>query len=319
MKTPYIIAEIGINHNGDFGLAQEMIKAAAISGTDAVKLQSFKPTDLYLSTNKKSISFLEKLHFSVAEHVKLKKYADKLNVDFLSTPFSLEWVDVLDSIGVGGFKVASMDLNNHLLLKAVARKKKTVFLSCGASEVAEVLKSVKVLKQNGVKKIVVLHCISNYPTKPEDVHLGFMKKLGEITGLPVGFSDHTEGIQISLAAVALGAAAIEKHFTLDKNMPGPDQKSSCDPSELKDLSNGAKAIVSALKQMESVKKRPDMGNKTLMRRGIYAGKNIKKGDKITLEMLNFVRPEVTPMEKLGSILKARAIKDFKVNEPIQLK
>ena len=181
------------------------------------------------------------------------------------------------------------------------------------------LKSAKVLKQNGANKIVILHCISNYPTKPEEVHLDFMNKIARETGLQVGFSDHTEGIQISLAAVALGAVAIEKHFTLDKNMAGPDHKFSITPSELEDLSNGAKSIISAIKPLKSAQKRPDIENKSFMRRGIYAGKRIKKGDKITLEMLKFVRPEITPMEKLDSILKIRAIKNFKVNEPILLK
>ena len=231
----------------------------------------------------------------------------------------MQWVDILDRLGVKGFKVASMDMTNHLLLKAIAGKKKTVYLATGVGSLDEVKNSVKVMKKHGARDIVVLHCISNYPTKPEDIHLGFMSDIAKATNLPVGFSDHSLGVAAPLAAIALGATVIEKHFTTDKNLDGPDHKISLDPAELKALTEGAKVVAAAMSPMKSANKRPDIGNRSTMRRGVYAAKDMKKGDKITLEKLKFVRPEITPMEKLDSILKTRAVRDFKANEPIRLK
>ena len=318
MKTPYIIAEIGFNHGGSLKLAERMIRAAAKSGANAVKFQSYKVGDICLPSNK-YYNIVKTGELTVEDHRKLKKLADTLKIDFLSTPFSVQWVDILDRLGVKGFKVASMDMTNHLLLKAIAGKKKTVYLATGVGSLDEVKNSVKVMKKHGARDIVVLHCISNYPTKPEDIHLGFMSDIAKATNLPVGFSDHSLGVAAPLAAIALGATVIEKHFTTDKNLDGPDHKISLDPAELKALTEGAKVVAAAMSPMKSANKRPDIGNRSTMRRGVYAAKDMKKGDKITLEKLKFVRPEITPMEKLDSILKTRAVRDFKANEPIRLK
>lgn len=315
MKRPYIIAEIGFNHGGNIKLAERMIRAAAKAGADAVKFQSFKADDLYLPSNS-VYAIIKPGELSVADHRQLKKLADSLKVDFLSTPFSVAWVDGLDKMGVKGFKVASMDMANHHLLKAVAKKKKTVYLATGVGSLEEVKESVKVLKKHGARDIILLHCISNYPTQPQDIHLGFMADIAKATGLPVGFSDHSLGVAASLAAIALGATVIEKHFTTDKNLKGPDHKMSLDPVELKALVEGAKVVAAAMAPLKSVKKRPDIGNRAAMRRGIYAAAPIAKGEKLTMDKLKFVRPEVTPMSRLEGLLKKKASKNYAVNEPV---
>lgn len=312
---PYVIAEIGFSHNGDMNLATRMIEKAAECGVDAVKFQSFFADDLYFPINEVHAIF-KAGETSIADHALLKKTADANGIDFLSTPFSPYWVNVLDSLDTSGFKIASMDVNNPVLLKAVAQKGRRVYLSTGAATLAEIKSAIKLLWDNGARDVVVFHCISNYPTLPQDAALSMIPALREELGIPIGFSDHTLGIAIPIAAAALGAVVVEKHFTIDKNLPGPDHKISADPAEMTALVSALKEVKAAMTLAPFEKTRADAEKKKVMRRGIYAASNIKKGDIITLESLRLVRPEVTPLEKLGKFIGKPALKDYAQGEPL---
>lgn len=312
---PYVIAEIGFSHNGDIALATAMIEKAAECGVDAVKFQSFFADDLYFPDNEIHAIF-KAGETSVENHARLKKAADANGVGFLSTPFSPYWVDVLESLDPAGFKIASMDVNNPVLLKAVAQKGRRVYLSTGAAGLGEIKSAVRILWENGAKDIVVFHCVSNYPTRPQDAALSMIPSLREELGMPIGFSDHTLGIAVPIAAVALGAVAVEKHFTLDKNLPGPDHKISADPSEMSALVAALKDVEAALPLPPSARTRADADKKKAMRRGIYAAVGVKKGEIITLESLRLVRPEVTPLEKLGKLIGKPARRDYSPGDPL---
>lgn len=311
----YVIAEIGLNHGGDADLAVKMIESAAESGANAVKFQSFYASDLYFPDHE-FYSLFEACELDKGDHRRLRQAAEQVSVDFLSTPFSVHWVETLDRLNLAGFKIASMDINNPVLQKAVAQTGRPVYLSTGASEFEEIKTAVKRLRQYCAGDICVMHCVANYPTKPEDAMLWMIPKMMDELECRIGFSDHTIGIETPLKAVALGAQVIEKHFTIDKSLPGPDNALSCDPTELKKLLEG-------LKEVEPVEiapplsdgKRPDMKSKA-SRRGIYAGQDIADGEVITLEMLKLVRPEVTPLERLDQILEEPAHRSYRVGEAL---
>lgn len=311
----YVIAEIGFSHNGDMELATRMIEKAAECGVDAVKFQSFFADDLYFPNNEIHAIF-KAGETSVENHARLKKAADANAVGFLSTPFSPYWVDVLESLDPAGFKIASMDVNNPVLLKAVAQKGRRIYLSTGSAGLGEIKSAVKILWENGAKDVVVFHCVSNYPTKPRDAALSMIPDLRDELGIPIGFSDHTLGITVPIAAVALGAVAIEKHFTIDKNLPGPDHKISADPAEMSALVTALKDVEAAMTIAPSGATRADADKKKAMRRGIYAAASVKKGDIITLESLRLVRPEVTPLEKLDKIIDKPARRDYAPGDPL---
>lgn len=245
-KKCFIIAEVGVNHNGDEQLAYELIDVAKNAGADAVKFQTFKshllvqkntPTAEYQKTNSGETNqhdMLKKMELDANAFRRIKKYCDKINIKFISTPFDLESVDLLDDIGVDIFKIGSGDLTNYQLLKNIAQKGKKVILSTGMSSLSEVNNAVKfITKYMKSDKLVLLHCISSYPTKNEETNLlaiSTMKK--HFKTIPIGFSDHTHGYHAAIIATTLGANYIEKHFTLDQNMEGPDHKASLSPSQL---------------------------------------------------------------------------------------
>ena len=256
----YVIAEIGFSHNGDMDLATRMIEKAAECGVDAVKFQSFFADDLYFPNNEIH-SIFKAGETSAENHARLKKSADANKIGFMSTPFSPYWVNVLESLDPAGFKIASMDVNNPVLLKAVAQKGRRVYLSTGAATIGEIKSAVRILWENGAKDVVVFHCVSNYPTRPQDAALSMIPALRDELGVPIGFSDHTLGIAIPIAAVALGAVAIEKHFTIDKNLPGPDHKISADPAEMSALVTALKDVEVALTVAPSAKTRADADKK----------------------------------------------------------
>lgn len=315
----YVIAEIGFGHGGSESLAAEMVRAAAGAGADAVKLQSFFASDLYFPDHELYPVF-EAGELPEGAHARLAKVAEEAGIEFLSTPFSPYWVDVLDALDPAGFKIASMDVNNPALQKAIAATGRKVYLSTGASDMAEVQKAIGVLREGGAGEVVALHCVSNYPTKPEEVGLWMIPLMRAELGVPVGFSDHTLGMEAAAEAAALGAVVIEKHFTIDKNLPGPDHALSADPAEIR-------ALVEAVKDAEPVenppeppegyKTRPDADKRSAMRRGIYAGRDIAKGEVITLADLKLVRPEVTPLGKLDNILNTVAKRGYKTGEAIE--
>jgi sialic acid synthase SpsE len=304
---PYIIAEIGANHNGDIQLAKKMIDAAVNSGADAVKFQSWTPDSLIAKEEydknqsyndgdggKKHFGSLkemvEKYYLKEEEHYELNNYAISKGVDFCSTPFSFSEADLLEKLNVPYYKIASMDVNNPALLEYVAAKQKPVVLSTGMSTLAEIEKAVTIIEKAGNKNIILLHCISIYPPLYEDIHLRNITMLQQAFGYPIGFSDHTIGFSIPLAAVALGACIIEKHFTIDKDMPGWDHAISADPFEMKIIAQESKNIIRSLGNFNRTVSDAEEQKKSKFRRSIVSNLSLSAGTIIKKEHLNYKRP-----------------------------
>jgi N,N'-diacetyllegionaminate synthase len=295
-SPPYIIAEIGFNHGGDLKLAKEMIAAASFAGADAVKFQTYRASDIALKSSEHFESIAEG-ELSLEEHKILYKFARSCNITFLSTPFSKWAVDLLEETGVSAYKIASMDLTNTDLLEYVAQKNKPIILSTGMGTDTEIRHAIDVIKNIGNTQIAVLHCISNYPTSVADANLRTIKSLQTLCpGLPVGFSDHLLGTTVPLTAIALGAAIVEKHFTTDKTLPGPDHSMSASPTEMKYLVDEAKSVFASLGRdilryhpVDDLP-RPDRINTANYRRSMHAITTIEKGETIVEEVIKFVRP-----------------------------
>ncbi len=298
----FIIAEAGVNHNGDIELAKELIDAARNAGADAVKFQTFKAGKVVTQNAEKAeyqkettekgsqYEMIKKLELTEEDFNDLADYAKKKNIVFLSSPFDKESVDLLDEIDVPVFKVASGEITNFPLLTHIAKKEKPIILSTGMTTLGEVEEALNVIRSEGVKDIILLHCVSDYPAKMKDVNLRAMETLKRAFKLPVGFSDHTLGITVPIAAVALGACVMEKHFTLDKNLPGPDHKASLEPNELKEM---VKAIRDVEKALGDGIKRPTKNEgevKRVVRRSIVARVDIPDGTIITGDMIDVKRP-----------------------------
>lgn len=304
-SIPYIVAEIGSNHNGDMELAKKIIKSASECGADAVKFQSWDPQSLiskieydnnqsYDDSPKKHFGSLremvERYYLREEQHFELKEYCDKLEIEFCSTPFSKKEVDLLINLDVPFLKVASMDINNLELLKYIANQGKPVVLSTGMSTLGEIEKAVKVIEDQGNNKIVILHCISIYPPKYEDINLKNIEMLQKAFPYPIGFSDHTIGFSIPLAAVALGSCFIEKHFTINRDLPGWDHEISADPNELRIISEESKNIVKAIGSFKRTVSKAEKEKIRKFRRSIVMNREMKAGEKIELKDLNFKRP-----------------------------
>ena len=299
----FIIAEAGVNHNGDINQAKKLIDVAKGAGADAVKFQTFKAEELVTrgvgkaqyqkeTTDAKESQFemLKNLELTEREFKELFNYAQKKGIISLSSPFDKRSVDLLDGLGIPAFKVPSGEITNFPLLKHIARKKKPIILSTGMSNLGEVEEALEVIREEGVEEIVLLHCVSCYPAKVEDMNLRAIETLKQVFKLPVGLSDHSLGITIPIAAVALGACVIEKHFTLDKNLLGPDHRASLEPDELRQM---VMTIRDAEKAMGGGVKRPtkeEEENKKVGRRSIVARVDIPWGTTITEEMLDIKRP-----------------------------
>jgi len=324
-SKPYIIAEIGANHNGDIELAKQIIDSAKECGADAVKFQSWTPESLISKEEynknqsyddgdggKKHFGSLkemvEKYYLRNEQHLELKKYCDSICIDFASSPFSNSEVDLLISLDVPFLKVASMDINNFGLLSYMAKTGKTILVSTGMASIAEIETAIKVIEKEGNKNIILLHCISIYPPKYEDINLNNIPMLQNTFGYPVGFSDHTIGTSIPLASVALGSCVIEKHFTLDKDMPGWDHEISADPIELKEISTGSQNIQKALGSFNRTVSEDEENKKKKFRRSIVSAKALRKGHVIAEEDITVKRPGtgIQPEEisyVIGAILK----------------
>lgn len=302
---PYIIAEIGSNHNGDMVLAKEMILSAKACGVDAVKFQSWSPATLiareeyerntkYTDNPKKHFGSLremcERYYLRPEQHYELKEFCDENEIDFCSSPFANHEVDLLEDLGVPFHKVASMDINNLLLLRHIARTGKPVLLSTGMSTLTEIETAVKTIEAEGNKNIVLLHCIAIYPPKHEDINLLNITMLQQTFGYPVGFSDHSMGFTIPIASVALGACVIEKHFTIDKDLPGWDHMISADPPEMKMLAEETKIIAKSMGSYVRTVSADEEAKKLKFRRSVVATRPIAKGAVITPEDLTAKRP-----------------------------
>ena len=336
MKKVIIIAEAGVNHNGDINNAKKLIDKAVEANVDYIKFQTFK-TELCISKNavkadyqientqnssESQLEMVKKLELSFEQFVELEKYCQQKGVKFLSTGFDFESLEFLAGLGITIAKVPSGEITNLPYLRKVATLFPEVILSTGMATITEIKDAIKVLTDNGVSKdkIIVLHCNTEYPTPMEDVNLKAMLHIQRELGVPVGYSDHTLGIEVPIAAVALGATVIEKHFTLDKNLPGPDHKASLEPEELKAMVMAIRNIEKAIggSGLKEVSK-SEAKNKAIARKSIVATKTIKKGDLFSAENLTVKRPGtgISPMqwdEVIGKIAK----KDFEEDDLIEL-
>lgn len=329
-----IIAEAGVNHNGNLELAKRLIEAAAKAGADYVKFQTFKASKMVSKNAKKAdyqnknisdgddsqYAMLKQLEMPEDWHAELIAYADKNNIKFLSTGFDEESIDFLDRLGSPFFKIPSGEITNKPYLRHISGKGKPVILSTGMANMEEIKAAIKVLIENGVpkNKITVLHCNTEYPTPMEDVNLLAMTTLKNILGIKVGYSDHTQGIEVPIAAVALGANVIEKHFTLDRNMPGPDHKASLEPEELKAMVEAIRNIEKAVGGSGIKEPSPsELKNIAVARKSIVANCSIKKGELFTEQNLTVKRPGngISPM-LWDEILGLNAIKDFEPDDLI---
>ena len=327
----YIIAEAGVNHNGSFELACKLVDAAKAAGVDCVKFQTFKSENLVSHTAKKAEyqkeatgdssqqDMLKKLELSYDEFIALKEYCDKVGVTFLSTPFDFDSIDFLNSIDIPFWKIPSGEVTNLPYLIALAKTGKPVVMSTGMCDMDEIEAAIKVLRDNGTKDIKLLHCNTEYPTPFEDVNLKAMDTMKEAFGLEVGYSDHTKGIEVPIAAAALGATIIEKHFTLDRNMEGPDHKASLEPDELAAMVSGIRHIQMALGTGDKTPSPSEKKNITVARKSIVARKQIKAGEVFTEENITVKRPGtgISPM-KWFDILGTEAIRDFAEDELIKI-
>jgi len=298
----FVIAEAGVNHNGSLETAKRLIEVAVDAGADAVKFQMFKAEQLVIATAPKAqyqlattdsesqLEMLRRLELTPAGHRQLQDYSRQLGIIFLSTPFDENSVDLLDELGVPAFKISSGDLTNSPLIGHAARKGKPLILSTGMANLEEVAAAVSTARNEGCDELVLLHCVSNYPTAASDVNLRAMQTMEQTFELPVGYSDHTEGIEISLAAVALGACIIEKHFTLNQKLPGPDHRASLEPEALKQMVAAIRRIESALGDGQ---KRPAVSENEVARvarRSLTAAADIPAGVIISRELISLRRP-----------------------------
>ncbi|MDD5086534.1 MAG: N-acetylneuraminate synthase [Candidatus Nanoarchaeia archaeon] len=337
----FIIAEAGVNHNGDFKLAKKLIDAANEAGADAVKFQTFKSenvTSKYTSNSsyaernigKKEtmLEMIKKLEISYDNFKKLKRYCDEKGIIFLSTPHSDDAIEFLEPL-MPLYKIPSPDITNIPFLKAIAKKRKPIILSTGIATMKEVTEAVELIKKEGNNKIILMQCTTNYPCKLEDVNLRAMQTLRKKTGLLVGFSDHTIGIEASMLAVKLGAVVIERHFTLNKALPGPDHKASLSPDELKKLvkaiSNKDYKIPPEKEELilGSSYKKPTAAEKEIakvIRKSIIAKVKIPKGAVITGDMLIIKRPGTgIPSKDIDKVIGKIALEDIKQDRMISWK
>jgi len=329
-----IIAEAGVNHNGSLSIAKKLIDVAKEAGADIVKFQTFNAEKLVTRTAPKAtyqkkttgakesqFEMLKKLELSPDAHKILLSYCRKKKIKFLSTPFDLDSIDLLLSLGMDTFKIPSGELNNLPYLEKIGKQNKKIIMSTGMADLKEVEDNLNVLIRSGTKKenITLLHCHSEYPTQMKDVNLRAMLTLKEKFGVAVGYSDHTEGIEVPIAAVALGATVIEKHFTLDKKMKGPDHKASLNPDELKAMIKAIRNIEQALGDGIKKPSAREMQNRKVARKSIHITRNLPAGTILSEEHLIMKRPEaggISPME-MNNVIGKKLLKDKKTDEQLK--
>ena len=333
MKTT-IIAEAGVNHNGSLALAKELIAVAAAAGVDYVKFQTFKADKLATQVapkaeyQKESIGIgesqydmLRKLELTPEQHIELINYCHKKGVKFFSTAFDMESVEFLSKLNLGLWKIPSGEITNYPYLKRIAKDKQPVILSSGMSTMTDIENAIEVLTKNGVdiSQLTVLHCNTQYPTPFQDVNLLAMQTIACEFGVNIGYSDHTLGIEVPIAAVALGATIIEKHFTLDRTMEGPDHKASLEPQELKAMVAAIRNVEQALGSSEKIISESESGNISIARKSIIAARFISKGEVLTAENLTIKRPGngISPM-RWEEILGTKALKNFNEDDLIEI-
>ena len=297
----FVVAEAGVNHDGDPRIAHALIDAAADGGVDAVKFQAFRAEDLAAAGAASAPyqretgaatqrELLRGLELDAEAFAALARHAEERGLVFLASAFDEANVQLLDRIGVAAFKVASPDVANPLLLESVGARGRPVILSTGTADLAEVEAALGTLRAAGADDLVVLHCTSAYPAPAAEANLRAITTMRDAFGIPVGFSDHTEGDEVALAAVALGAAALEKHFTLDRSLPGPDHRASLEPAELATLVARIRRVESALGDGVKAPTAAEHENTTLVRRSLAAAADLAAGTVLTREALTALRP-----------------------------
>jgi len=333
MSKVFIIAEAGVNHNGSIELAKKLIDVAVDVGADAVKFQTFKAKNLVSKNAQKAqyqkenmnvgddsqFNMLKKLELDIETHIELISYSKSKNIIFLSTPFDHDSIELLDDLGLEIFKIPSGEITNLPYLRHIGKLNKNVILSTGMADIGEIEDALDILAQAGTKKenITVLHANTMYPTPMEDVNLKAMVTIGNTFDVAFGYSDHTLGIEVDIAAVAMGASCIEKHFTLDKTMEGPDHKASLEPDELKTMVNAIRNIELALGSSVKKPSKSETPNIKIARKSIVANREIKKGDLLSEENLAIKRPGngINPI-RWDEIIGSVAVKDYEVDELI---
>lgn len=327
----YIIAEAGVNHNGSFELACKLVDAAKNAGVDCIKFQTFKSENLVSNSAQKAeyqkdttgdgsqVDMLKKLELTYNEFIKLKSYCDKVGICFLSTPFDFDSIEFLNTIDMPFWKIPSGEITNYPYLVALAKTGKPIVMSTGMCDMREIGDAINVLKINGAKNIKLLHCNTEYPTPFDDVNLKAMLTIKDAFGLDVGYSDHTKGIEVPIAAVALGATIIEKHFTLDRTMQGPDHIASLEPDELAKMVQCIRNIENALGNGEKTPSLSEKKNIAVARKSIVANRNIKLGEILSADNLTVKRPGngISPM-RWNEVIGTTAVRDFEKDELIEL-
>jgi N,N'-diacetyllegionaminate synthase len=299
----FIIAEAGVNHNGDLDLARQLVVTAAKAGADAVKFQTFRAEKLVSRSAPKAsyqidktrsdesqYQMLQRLELSPDMHVAVIESCRQAGILFLSTPFDEDSADLLERLGVPAFKIGSGDLTNLSLLRHVARKKKPMIVSTGMACLSEVEAALQAIVSEGNDEVVLLHCVSSYPAAPEDLNLRAMATMAAAFGVPVGYSDHSVGIEIALAAAALGATVIEKHITMDRNLPGPDHTASLEPAELTAMVRGIRSVEAALGDGHKRPRASEKSTAEVARRSIIAATDLRQGTLLTAEQIAIQRP-----------------------------
>lgn len=334
MEHTIIIAEAGVNHNGQYGLAEQLIQQAHSAGADYVKFQTAVPECVISKFAEKAeyqkqetdasesqLEMCRKLHLPLSAYKSLKEKCDQVGIRFISTPFDLPSIDLLADLHMDFFKIPSGEITNLPYLRKIARLHVPVVISTGMCRLGEIEEALLVFEKEGIGKemITLLHCNTEYPTPYEDVNLKAMHTLKECFGTKVGYSDHTQGIEIPIAAVAMGASIIEKHFTLDKNLPGPDHKASLIPSELKAMVQSIRHIEQAIGDGIKKASPSETKNMDIARKSIIASKDIRKGEIFSETNLTTKRPGngISPMS-WDHVIGKRAPRDFKEDELITL-
>jgi N,N'-diacetyllegionaminate synthase len=320
----FFIAEAGVNHNGDVAMAKRLIDAAKEAGADCVKFQTFKASEITTagaskanyqlkSTDPKESHFdmLKKLELPEAAFADLKRHCERQGIFFMSTPYNFPDVDLLERIGVEAYKIASGQLTESPFISYVAQKKKPMILSTGMSSLDDVAEAVKTVRAAGNDQMILLQCTTNYPSRPEDCHLRAMKTMNEQFHVPIGYSDHTQGNLAILGAVAMGARVIEKHFTLDRQLPGPDHSCSLEPREMAELIKEIRALETMLGRPEKKPSAAELENARSMKRSLASTQFIPKGTKLTREMVTFKRPAsgIAPRE-LTKVIGSVTLQDI---------
>ena len=334
MNNVIIIAEAGVNHNGDYQRAVDMVYAAKEAGADYVKFQTAVP-ELVISSvapkaeyqkettgnNESQLEMCRKIHLRLDDYLPLSQLCREVGIGFMSTPFDLVSIDCLASLGMDYWKIPSGEITNLPYLRKIASKGGKVILSTGMSEMPEIEAAMAVFQSGGIprKDISLLHCNTQYPTPMRDVNLRAMEQLRSLHPGMVGYSDHTVGIEVPVAAVAMGASIIEKHFTLDKSLPGPDHRASLDPAELKAMVCAIRNIEQAIGNGEKHVSDSERPNIEIARKSIIAARDIQAGELLTEENLTVKRPGngISPM-RWDEVIGTRAIRDFKADHLIEI-